>query len=563
MNNEKRSCPSSPLLDNCLEHCKNTIPVINDFLFKIKSKLSDRLNTSNKISNAELEKDQYLAHGLAWVATYIESLNQMLNWSQTLQEKNSFEELEKLTLQICFGEYLSQLRGGIIMSQNEVIRPYDFGLNENDMRDFSKGSINFLIYNGNTDSARRMLVDILLDKVGAASFGNNGLESEYELIREQFFRYSTEKILPNAQTWHLKDELIPMHIIDELADLGVFGLTIPETFNGLGMDKTAMCIVSEELSRGYLGVGSLATRSDIAAELILANGTDAQKKLWLPKIASAEMLPTAVFTEPEIGSDLGSLRTRARLDNGKYFITGSKTWITHASRANAMTILARTNPATKNHIGLSMFIAKKKSGSKESPFPDKGIFGTEIKVIGYRGMKEFELGFNEFELDSSSLLGGIEGNGFKQLMETFESARIQTAARAIGVAQNALDLALGYSQVREQFGKKIVNYSRIYSKLALMAVELMVSRQLTYFSCKEKDDGRRCDLQAGMAKLLSSRVAWAAADNSLQIHGGNGFASDFSISRVLCDARILNIFEGSAEIQAQVIARRILENRNN
>jgi (2S)-methylsuccinyl-CoA dehydrogenase len=219
----------------------------------------------------------------------------------------------------------------------------------------------------------------------------------------------------------------------------------------------------------------------------------------------------------------------------------------------------RTNPNEKGYKGLSMLLAEKPRGTDETPFPAKGMTGGEIEVLGYRGMKEFEIGFDNFEAPAENLLGGVEGNGFKQLMETFESARIQTAARALGVAQCALDLGLRYAKERIQFGKPLFSFPRVFGKIVSMAVEIHVARQITYFAAREKDEGKRCDLEAGMAKLLGARVAWAAADNALQIHGGNGFALEYPVSRVLCDARILNIFEGAAEIQAQVIARRLLE----
>jgi (2S)-methylsuccinyl-CoA dehydrogenase len=388
--------------------------------------------------------------------------------------------------------------------------------------------------------------------------GASGLDDELEMIREQFRRYAIEKVEPYAHEWHLKDELIPIEVINELAEMGVFGLTIPEDHGGLGLSKASMVVVSEELSRGYIGVGSLATRSEIAAELILCGGTEAQKSQWLPGLASGEILPTAVFTEPNTGSDLGALRTRAIKDGDDYKVTGNKTWITHAARTHVMTLLARTDPDTTDHRGLSMFLAEKTPGDDANPFPTPGMTGGEIEVLGYRGMKEYELAFDGFEVKGENLLGGEEGKGFKQLMETFESARIQTAARAVGVGQSALDISMQYAQDRKQFGKALINFPRVSGKLAMMAVELMIARQLTYFSAWEKDHGRRCDLEAGMAKLLGARVAWAAADNGLQIHGGNGFALEYKISRVLCDARILNIFEGAAEIQAQVISRRLL-----
>ena len=378
------------------------------------------------------------------------------------------------------------------------------------------------------------------------------------MIRDQFRRWTDDKVVPHAHEWHLKDDLIPMQIIEELAELGVFGLTIPENLGGLGMSKAAMVVVSEELSRGYIGVGSLGTRSEIAAELILGGGTDDQKEHWLPRLASGETLPTAVFTEPNTGSDLGSLRTRAVKDGDTWKVTGNKTWITHAARTHIMTLLARTEPDTTDYRGLSMFIAEKTPGDEADPFPSPGMTGGEIEVLGYRGMKEYELGFDGFEIKGENLLGGVTGQGFKQLMQTFESARIQTAARAIGVAQNAMELGLQYALDRKQFGKSLIHFPRVADKLAMMAVEIMIARQLTYFSAWEKDHGHRCDLEAGMAKLLGARVAWSCADNALQIHGGNGFALEYQISRVLCDARILNIFEGAAEIQAQVIARRLL-----
>ncbi|MEL6434609.1 MAG: acyl-CoA dehydrogenase family protein, partial [Pseudomonadota bacterium] len=475
---------------------------------------------------------------------------------ERLKEQGQFGEMEQLLLQIGFGEYLAQLRGGLPMSQGEMIRPADLDL---DPAIFDIEAARVLIRTGNTDAARKRLCELIIEQEGATTYGRTGLDEEFEMVRDQFRRFAVDQVLPNAHEWHLKDDLVPLDVIDAMAEMGVFGLTIPEEHGGFGMGKTAMCVVSEELSRGYIGVGSLGTRSEIAAELIIAGGTEEQKAHWLPRLASAETLPTAVFTEPNTGSDLGALRTRAVKDeNGDYKITGNKTWITHASRTQVMTLLARTNPDSTDHKGLSMFLAEKTPGDCEHPFPTDGMTGGEIEVLGYRGMKEYELAFDNFHVKGENLLGGEEGKGFKQLMETFESARIQTAARAVGVAQSALDIAMQYAIDRKQFGKSLIEFPRVSGKLAMMAVEIMIARQLTYFSAWEKDEGRRCDLEAGMAKLLGARVAWAAADNGLQVHGGNGFALEYAISRVLCDARILNIFEGAAEIQAQVIARRLL-----
>ncbi|MFQ5623216.1 MAG: acyl-CoA dehydrogenase family protein [Paracoccaceae bacterium] len=525
--------------------------------------LRDKTADGMRLSPRALEENQYAVHGLAWASTYLQCLRQMQNWAVSLEAAGRLGEMERLILQIAFGEYLSQLHGGIPMSQGEIVRPLDFGLGGDARHAMMTEAVEELTRRGNSDAARKRLVALVRERQGAATFGDTGLDDDFEMIRDQFRRFAEGRVVPHAHGWHLRDELIPMAVIEEMGELGVFGLTIPEEYGGTGLGKTAMCVVSEELSRGYIGVGSLGTRSEIAAELILGGGTDEQKAKWLPKIASGEILPTAVFTEPNTGSDLGALKTRAERDGGGWVLRGSKTWITHAARTDLMTVLARTDPATSDYSGLSMFLAPKTRGADADPFPDAGIAGGEIGVLGYRGMKEYTLSLDGYRVPEDALLGGREGLGFKQLMRTFESARIQTAARAIGVAQCALELALRYAQDRTAFGKPLIEFPRVYAKIAMMAVETMIARQITYHSAKEKDEGRRCDLEAGMAKLLAARVAWSAADNSLQIHGGNGFALEYPVSRVLCDARILNIFEGAAEIQAQVIARRVLETGRN
>ena len=546
------------LLPDLLTLTGEAIPPVEALLATATDRVRELVSAEGRVSGAALEAHQTAAHGLAWLATYVESLRQMQGWGQKLSAEGQFGETEALIHQIAFGEYLWQIYGGIPMSQGEILRMQDLGLTQDDQRGMMAPSVMLLCQSGNTQAARLRLVELMQEQAANITLGATGLDDELEMIREQFRRYAVEKVEPFAHDWHLNDELIPIEVIEELAEMGVFGLTIPEEYGGFGLSKASMCVVSEELSRGYIGVGSLGTRSEIAAELILTGGTDAQKAKWLPQIASAETLPTAVFTEPNTGSDLGSLRTRAVKEGDDYRVTGNKTWITHAARTHVMTLLARTDPETSNYKGLSMFLAEKTPGDDANPFPTEGMTGGEIEVLGYRGMKEYELGFDNFHVKGENLLGGEEGMGFKHLMETFESARIQTAARAIGVAQSALDVGLQYAEDRKQFGKSLIAFPRVASKLAMMAVEIMIARQLTYFSAAEKDEGRRCDLEAGMAKLLGARVAWAAADNALQIHGGNGFALEYKVSRILCDARILNIFEGAAEIQAQVIARRLL-----
>ena len=551
---------NSATIVDLLEKTRGASAALKVLFESAREQMKSKLVVDGKTSGKLLEDNQDAAHGLAWLATYSTAMHQMQSWAQKLEADGEFGEIEQLLHQIGCGEYHAQVLGGIPMSQGEIIRLGDIGLLKTAIDKYRTKEVLELSSRGNNQNARVRLVQLMQDHSADIITGKSGLDDELEMIREQFRKFSIDKVLPHAHEWHLNDDLIPMEIIEQLAELGVFGLTIPEEYGGFGLSKASMAVVSEELSRGYIGVGSLGTRSEIAAELIECGGTEEQKQQWLPKIAMAEILPTAVFTEPNTGSDLGSLRTRAVKDkNGDYKVTGNKTWITHASRTHVMTLLARTDPDSTDHRGLSMFLAEKIPGDDEKPFPTEGMSGGEIEVLGYRGMKEYEIAFDNFQVKKDNLLGGEEGKGFRQLMKTFESARIQTAARAVGVAQQAIDLSFQYALDRKQFGKALIKFPRVASKLAMMAVETTIARQLTYYSAFEKDNDRRCDLEAGMAKLLGARVAWAAADNGLQIHGGNGFALEYQISRVLCDARILNIFEGAAEIQAQVITRRLME----
>jgi (2S)-methylsuccinyl-CoA dehydrogenase len=524
-------------------------------------KVRERVTVAGKLDADAIEREQRATHGLAWLATYVEAIRQLSAYTERMSEQGRFGEIEELLVRIGAGEFLAQMAGGILMSQGELVRPTDLGIDAKAVAARFAGAADELIATGNTVENRARLIALMAVHSGA-TVGDCGLDDILDTMREEMRKFADTEVVPHAQAWHRTNSYIPLEVIGKMAELGVFGLTIPEEFGGLGLGKESMCVVSEELSRGYIGVGSIGTRNEIAAELILGSGTDEQKTKWLPKLASGEVLPTAVFTEPNTGSDLASLRTRAQRDGDIYKVSGNKTWITHPVRADLMTLLVRTNPKEPGYRGLSMLLAEKPRGSDENPFPAPGMSGTEIEVLGYRGMKEYEIAFDGFEVKAEGLLGGVEGQGFKQLMQTFESARIQTAARAVGVAQAAMDQAILYANERVQFGQKLIEFPRVADKIAMMAAEIMIARQISYYAAREKDKGRRCDLEAGMAKLLAARVAWAAADNALQIHGGNGFALEYKISRILCDARILSIFEGAAEIQAQVIARRLLDGRN-
>jgi (2S)-methylsuccinyl-CoA dehydrogenase len=520
-----------------------------------------RVSRDGRVVSRLVDREQRATHGLAWLATYVEAVRQLAAYGQRMHAAGRLGEIEELLVRIALGEYLAQVLGGIPMSQGEIVRPADLGLSGAALAARMTAPLEAMIAAGNTAEHRARLVQLVRARNGALAI-DQGLDDTLEAIREEMRKFAESEVVPFAHQWHLNNDYIPLEIIAHMGELGVFGLTIPEAYGGMGLGKESMCVVSEELSRGYIGVGSLGTRSEIAAELILGGGTEEQKRAWLPKIASGQVLPTAVFTEPNTGSDLASLKTRATRAGGVYKVFGNKTWITHPVRADLMTLLVRTDPNEPGYRGLSMLLAEKSRGTDEDPFRASGLSGTEIEVLGYRGMKEYEIAFDGFEVSAENLLGGVEGEGFKQLMQTFESARIQTAARAIGVAQSAMELALRYAEERVQFGEPLANFPRVADKIALMAAEILTARQITYFAARQKDLGRRCDLEAGMAKLLAARVAWAAADNAVQIHGGNGFALEYPISRILCDARILSIFEGAAEIQAQVIARRLLDGSN-
>lgn len=552
------STATSPLLSNALELCQQAAKDCTVLVDAARKGVQAKIVQDGRIDGKLLDQEQFAAHGFSWLQTYVRAVEQLVHWAERLNDDGQLGELESLILQVGCAEYLSQMAGGIPMSQVEIVRPRDMGVSPATVRTFYTDAVTTLIHDGNEAGARVRIAQLL--DVHTAMFGNDGLGDEtLDMIQEQFRRFAAEEVAPNAPSWHDNDVLIPDEIINQMAELGVFGLTIPEEFGGLEMGKTSMCIVTEELSRGYIGVGSLGTRSEIAGELISIGGTLEQKEKYLPAIAAGELLPTAVFTEPNTGSDLASLKTRAVKDGDVYRITGNKTWITHAARSDMMTLLARTNPDEPGYKGLSMFLIEKPRGTEDNPFPLDGMTGTEIEVLGYRGMKEYELAFDNLEVPASALLGGEEGQGFKQLMSTFEAARIQTAARAVGVATNALELALRYAHERIQFGQPIVNFPRVAAKLGWMAVETQIARQISFFAAREKDLNHRTDIEAGMAKLLAARVAWSNADNALQVHGGNGYALEYPISRVLVDARILNIFEGAAEIQAHVIARGLLK----
>jgi (2S)-methylsuccinyl-CoA dehydrogenase len=555
--------PSRRLADADLDaDCAAALAAADRLLDALRTLMRARLGDGGPDA---LNREQARGHGFAWAATYVRALREMHGWAQRLGAAGRRRELESLLLQAAFGEYLGQLAGGLPMSQGEIFRCTLIDEHGDAVAAFAADpAVRRLQAQGFAPPVRARIAALITEGRSTRSFGDPGFDDPaLHEIRSQFARWSDDHA-EAAHGWHLRNELIPDSVIAELGELGVFGLTVPEDHGGSGLGKSAMCVVTEELSRGWIGLGSLGTRTEIACELVLLSGTDEQKERLLPGLVSGATIPTACFTEPDTGSDLASLRTRAERGTAAdgrpvWRIHGNKTWTTHGARSDVMTLLARTDRDVAGYRGLSMFLVPKPRGTDAQPFPAPGMRGSEIEVLGYRGMKEYEIGFDGYEIPEGTLLGGAEGNGFKQLMRTFESARIQTAARAVGVAQSALELGLAYACDRMQFGRPIAAFPRVADKLAWMAVEIMVARQLTLFAAREKDAHRRCDVEAGMAKLLAARVAWASADNAVQVHGGNGYALEYRISRVLVDARILNVFEGAAEIQAHIVARALLD----
>lgn len=380
---------------------------------------------------------------------------------------------------------------------------------------------------------------------------------EHEFIRRSVREFVEAEVKPIANDLDRANQEIPERILKQMAELGYFGVIFPAEEGGMGLDYISMAIVTEELSRGWLSVGSVMTRNIITGTLISANGTPEQKKKFLPPIARGEILTAAAFTEPDSGSDTASFKTRAVKDGDGYLIKGSKMWCTFANRAHMLTVMTRTDPDTsKKHKGLSLILFEKQPGDDFMP---PTLTGSPIPTIGYHGMRSYALQFDDAFAPKANLIGGVEGRGFYQLMASYEAARIQTAARGVGVAQAAFECAVKYAKDRKQFGQPIGDFQVIRHKLAHMAVEIEAARQLCYFAAAEKDTGKRCDYEAGLAKAFAAEMAERVTREAMQVHGGYGYSMEFEAQRFWRDARVLSIFEGTSEIQYEVIGRRIME----
>src|SRR3954470_5745745 len=367
-----RAASGSAPLQNLIGLAQAATGAAEALLSDAAAKVRERVMVSGETVPRLLDREQRAAHGLAWLATYVEAIRQLAAYAARMIAAGQFDEIEEHVTRIGMGEYLAQIAGGIPMSQNEIVRLADFGLGSAQVVARLGHAVEALIASGNTAERRARLLE-LMHGSHQATVGACGLDETLETIRDEMRKFADSEVIPRAQQWHRTNSYIPLEVIGQMAELGVFGLTIPEDYGGMGLGEVSMCVVSEELSRGYIGVGSLGPRSEIAAELILNSGTAEQKSKWLPKIASGEVLPTAVFTEPNIGSDLASLKTRAVKSGDAYKIYGNKTWITHPVRADLMTLLVRTDPKEPGYRGLSMLLAEKPRGSDEDPFPAPGM----------------------------------------------------------------------------------------------------------------------------------------------------------------------------------------------
>ena len=402
--------------------------------------------------------------------------------------------------------------------------------------------------------------------------GDPGLDEERSMIMFEFRRFAEQRVRPVAEHVHREDALIPPDIIEGVAELGCFGLSIPERFGGLqpdgADDNLGMCLVTEALSWGSLGVaGSLITRPEILSKALLKGGTDSQKQYWLPRLASGQTLCAVAVTEPDFGSDVAGLSVSATRCDGGWKINGQKTWCTFAGYADVLMVLARTDPNPgARHRGLSILLAEKPRFDGhhfEVQQPDGGtLSGRAIDTLGYRGMHSFDLFFEDFFVPESHLLGEQEGlgKGFYYQMAGFAGGRLQTAARATGVMQAAFDAALEYAESRKVFGQSVADYPLNQYKLAMMAAIVQVARQFTYDTARLLDRPGQGQTEAAMCKLWTSRIAEWVAREAMQIHGGMGYAEEYAVSRYWVDSRVFSIFEGAEEVLAlRVVARQELQ----
>jgi len=392
----------------------------------------------------------------------------------------------------------------------------------------------------------------------------NEKTDEQKAITEMVHQFADEQILPNAEHFDHEDAF-PEDIVEQMKELGLFGVTIPEEYGGMGLDLTTYAMIVEELSRGWISISGVVNTHFIGSYLLMKFGTEEQKQKYLPRMATGEIRAAFSLSEPELGSDVQAIKTSAKKnEDGDYEINGSKMWVTNGLRSTLVFVLVRTDPdADPRYKGLTCFIAEKEPGVHENTGPYKGLnVPPQIKKMGYKGVESTELVFDGYRVPAENILGGEEAglnHGFTQMMDALDLGRVNVAARGVGIAQRALELALRYSQERKTFGKPIAEHQAIQFKLADMATQVDAARLLVLRAARLKDAGERSDLEAGMAKLFASEAGRFCVEESFRIHGGYGYSKEYEIERLYRDAPLLLIGEGTSEIQRMVIGRKLLQ----
>jgi alkylation response protein AidB-like acyl-CoA dehydrogenase len=376
-------------------------------------------------------------------------------------------------------------------------------------------------------------------------------------------QFADEQILPNAEHFDHEDEF-PAEIVEQMKELGLFGVTIPEEYGGMGLDLTTYVMIVEELSRGWISISGIINTHFIGSYLLMKYGTDEQKQKYLPRMATGEIRAAFSLSEPEMGSDVQALKTNAKKDGDFYVINGQKMWVTNGLRSDMVFVLVVTDPeAEKRHKGMTCFIAEKEGGVHENTGDYAGLnVPPVLKKMGYKGVESTELVFDGYRCPAENILGGEEAGlnkGFAQMMDALEVGRANVAARGVGIAQRALELALRYSQERKSFGKPICEHQAIQFKLADMATQVEAARLLTIRAARLKDAGERSEMEAGMAKLFASEAGRFCVEESFRIHGGYGYSKEYEIERLYRDAPLLLIGEGTSEIQRMVIGKTLLQ----
>jgi (2S)-methylsuccinyl-CoA dehydrogenase len=533
---------------------------VKTFYNKFEKYLADKAFENNTVSTDKMDQDQVANYDLAWIAAELFAIDEMLGYPAKVGKgAGSIEEnLSLFFIADALQDMMGRLR---IAAQKMGISQAQFD------SELKTSEIYGFISEYNSEEFAKKISDVL---AATKDFGAYGLNEDQAMMADTFRKFAEGQVRPIAEKVHRQDLTIPDEIINGLAEMGCFGLSIADTYGGFqsaeNPDHTSMAVVTEELSRGSVGVaGSLITRPEIVAKAISAGGTEAQKQKWLPLLASGEKKCAVAVTEPDYGSDVAGMKVAAVKVDGGWRINGVKTWCTFAGMADVLLVLARTNPdMSLKHKGLSLLLAEKPA-TREHEFdytqPEGGrIHGKAIPTIGYRGMHSYEVVFEDYFVPDENLIGGEAGlgKGFYLQMAGFAGGRLQTAARATGVMQAALEKALQYAMDRKVFGKPILAYGINQYKIARMAALTQAVRQMTYKSARlmDKHEG---SMEASLVKFYSCKIAEWVTREAMQIHGGMGYAEEYEVSRLFVDARVFSIFEGVEEVLAlRVIARSLL-----